>query len=86
MPFEQVIAKPDADGYTSKSIEKDSTTAELRLYDFTTGCSDVITSADISGDNENGILYRKIDNGQPVLHYMHFDSLDELAKKYIGDC
>ena len=51
------------------------------------GCSLFITSADISGDPGNGILIRKWDDSGCCwqLDYMNFDSLDELAVKYVGD-
>lgn len=39
LPYEQVIAKPDSQGQTSKSIEKDVQNFELRLYNFLSGGS-----------------------------------------------
>lgn len=59
----------------------------LQLYGFDWGCSRLITSADISSDYGDGILIRKWDEYGCCwqLDYMHFDSLDELAVKYIGD-
>ena len=59
----------------------------LQLYGFDAGCSYFITSADISSRYGNGILIRKFneDGCYWQLDYMNFDSLDELAIKYIGD-
>lgn len=59
----------------------------LELYNFRWGCSQFITSADISSEYGNGILIRKwnADGCCWYLDYMNFDSLDELAIKYIGD-
>ena len=59
----------------------------LQLYGFDWGCSHFITSADISSNYGNGILIRKWDDYGCCwqLDYMNFDSLDELAVKYIGD-
>lgn len=60
----------------------------LQLYGFDWGCSNFITSADISGNSGNGILIRKWDGVNGCcwqLDYMNFDSLDELAVKYVGD-
>lgn len=59
----------------------------LQLQGFDAGCSYFITSADISSRYGNGILIRKFneDGCYWQLDYMNFDSLDELAIKYIGD-
>lgn len=59
----------------------------LQLYGFDAGCSYFITSADISGVYGNSILIRKWNEYGCCwqLDYMNFNSLDELAVKYIGD-
>ena len=59
----------------------------LELYGFSWGCTNFVTSADISANGGNGILYRKWDDYGCCwqLDYMDFNSLDELAIKYIGD-
>lgn len=59
----------------------------LELYNFRYGCASFITSADISSYYGNGILIRRWDDFGCCwyLDYMNFDSLDELAIKYIGD-
>lgn len=59
----------------------------LELYGFSWGCTAFVTSADISANGGNGILYRKWDDYGCCwqLDYMDFNSLDELAIKYIGD-
>lgn len=59
----------------------------LELYNFRWGCASFITSADISSYYGNGILIRRWDDFGCCwyLDYMNFDSLDELATKYIGD-
>lgn len=59
----------------------------LELLNFNSGCTEHITSAMISAQAGNGILIRRWNDGGCAwnLEYMDFDSLDELAKKYIGD-
>lgn len=59
----------------------------LQLWDFRYGCCQHITSSDISSNYGNGLLIRRWDQYGCCwyLDYMDFDSLDELAKKYIGD-
>lgn len=59
----------------------------LELYNFRWGCCSHIASADISSYYGNAILIRKWDDYGCCwqLDYMDFDSLDELAIKYIGD-
>lgn len=59
----------------------------LELYGFDWGYSQFTTSSDISSQHGNGILTRKWDDVGCFwfLDYMSFDSLDELAVKYIGD-
>ena len=67
--------------YTDNGCE-----SRLELYNFDYGCANLVTSADISAYSGNAILYRKTTDGCVwTLDYMNFDSLDELAKKYIGD-
>ena len=39
VPVEQLVTKTDSEGNTSKSVEKDATSHELRLYNFLTGGS-----------------------------------------------
>lgn len=57
----------------------------LELYNFDYGCSNFVTSADISADSGNAILIRRNNGCSWYLDYMNFDSVDEMVKKYIGD-
>ena len=59
----------------------------MQLWAFDLGCASFITSADITNHYGNGILIRKWDGYGCcwLLDYMNFDSLDELAIKYVGD-
>ena len=57
----------------------------MELYQFSSGCTTSLVSADISADPGNGVLVR-IKDGTPYnLRYMDFKSIDNFTKKYVGD-
>ena len=57
----------------------------LELYNFDIGCTASLTPQQVSADNGNGILVRKNQGNAYNLEYMNFDSLDNFAKRYVGD-
>lgn len=75
VPMEQVIVKPDSEGQTSKSVEKDATSHELRLYNFLSAneaYSDMSSKPTFKDLAEDGysILIRDDDDGVgPQLKY-----------------
>lgn len=57
----------------------------LELYNFDIGCTMSLTPQQVSADSGNGILVRKNQGNAYNLEYMNFDSLDNFAKRYVGD-
>lgn len=58
----------------------------MELYQFSNGQNTTsLTSSDISADSGNAVLVRTKNGAAYDLQYMDFKSIDNFAKKYIGD-
>ena len=57
----------------------------MELYNFSSGCTTSLVSADISADSGNAVLVRTKNGAAYDLQYMDFKSIDNFTKKYVGD-